>query len=89
MPIDDRALGELIQQSEDLHSDSVKATRQSLSEMVEVGHHQRAGRGVDPAAGPQSAEVSRQAVTKALVAGGALAAAAFGPALLGLIGSTL
>lgn len=46
--IDTEALAPLLEQSQDLHSDSMAATRSSLAEMVEVGQERRSGAEADP-----------------------------------------
>jgi rubrerythrin len=47
--IDDRALGALIEESDDLHSDAMRVTRTAMSDLVEYGEERRAGGGFDPA----------------------------------------
>ena len=84
MSVDDRALDELIERSQDLQSEAMRTTHESLTEMVDVGHEHRARGEVDPEQGRAAAGETNDVIKKALVAGGALAAAAFGPALLGL-----
>ncbi len=87
MAIDDHALEGLIEDSKDLQSDAMSSTRASLAEMVDLGHDRRARGELDPAEGAQAAGISREVFVKALVAGGALATAAFGPILLGFAAS--
>ncbi len=87
MAIDDRALDEMIERSQDLQSDAMSTTKESLDEMVEVGLERRSRGEIDPESGRDNAPVQHDVINKALVAGGALAAAAFGPALLGLTAS--
>lgn len=84
MAVDDRALDELIERSQDLQSEAMSTTKDSLSEMVDVGLERRARGEIDPEENRETAGMRRDVIGKALVAGGALAAAAFGPALLGL-----
>jgi hypothetical protein len=45
--VDDRAMRPLLEESEDIHADSMAATRTSLEEMVELGRERRAS-GQDP-----------------------------------------
>ena len=46
MTIDERELAELTQRSRDVHSDAMRASREPLAEIVEVGHERRSnGRG--------------------------------------------
>jgi len=87
MPIDDRALDELVEQSQDLHSDAMRATDDSLAELVELGHEQRARGEIDPDLSIQSAIANQTGIRKGLAGGGALAATAFGATLLGLAAS--
>ena len=41
MAIDDVRLRDLLEQSQDLHSDAMTTTRTSLDELVELGHEER------------------------------------------------
>jgi len=84
MPIDDRALGDLVEQSQDLHSDAMRATEDSLDELVELGHQQRARGDIDPEQSQRSAFDHQAGIRRGLAGGGALAATAFGATLLGL-----
>lgn len=88
MPIDDRALNGLVEQSQDLHTDAMRATRTSLDELIELGHEQRTRSDLDPAESQQSALSHQAAIRKGLAGGGALAATAFGATLLGLTASS-
>jgi hypothetical protein len=45
--VDTTALVPLLEQSQDMHADSMVATTESLTEMVELGHEQRSLRAVD------------------------------------------
>lgn len=83
----DRELDLLIEQSHDLHSDAMAQTRDSLSEIVEVGQERRARGDLDPAASLLTAQAAHDGVQKGLLSGGALATAAFGAALFGLTAS--
>ena len=42
MELDERELTTLIEQSDDLHADAMSATRESLAEMVDLAHEDRA-----------------------------------------------
>ena len=84
MPLDERGLGELVEQSQDLHLDSVRATRDALDEIVELGHARRAHGEVEPGQASLAAAATTSGINKGLVAGGALAATAFGAALLSI-----
>lgn len=84
MPLDDKALDGLVEQSQDLHVDAMRATRDSLEEIVELGQEARAHGGFDPAESALSAAATETGIRKGLVAGGALAATAFGAALLSI-----
>ena len=83
----DRDVDLLIEQSHDLHSDAMTQTRESLDELVEIGQERRARGDLDPEESRQMAEATQAGVRKSLVAGGSLATAAFGAALLGLTAS--
>jgi hypothetical protein len=47
LSIDEKALGELLVESQDLHSDAMRSSRESLAAMVDLGHERRAGGGFD------------------------------------------
>lgn len=83
----DRDVDLLIEESQDLHSDAMTQTRESLDELVEIGQERRARGDVDPEESRQMAEATEAGVRKSLVAGGSLATAAFGAALIGLTAS--
>ena len=78
MAIDDRALGELIEQSQDLQADARSTTAAALDQMVEDGHERRSRRDYP------DEDRSRRQVLRAGGFGvaGALAAAGFGTGLL-------
>ena len=84
MAIDERALAERIEESQDLHSDSMRDTHVALDEMVELGRERRAG-DVDPAEGRQVATEASRLLARGVMGGGALAAAGFGAALLAVM----
>jgi hypothetical protein len=83
----DRDLDLLIGESQDLHSDAMTATRESLAELVETGQERRARGNLDPEESRQSAQATQAGIRSGLIAGGSLATAAFGAALLGLTAS--
>lgn len=83
----DRDLDLLIEQSQDLHADAMARSRESLAELVEVGHERRANGEIDPAESIATAQATNDGIRKGLVAGGSLATAAFGTALLGVTAS--
>jgi hypothetical protein len=87
MPIDERALDDLVEHSQDLQSDAMRSSKDSLDELVELGQERRSRGDIDLAASRQSAVVHQEGVRKGLAAGGALAATAFGAALIGLTAS--
>ena len=87
MTTGDREFDQLIEQSQDLHADAMVATRDSLDELVEVGHERRARGELDPDEARGAAQASHDAVRRSLIAGGTLATAAFGAALVGLTSS--
>jgi hypothetical protein len=91
MQIDTKAIGELLEQSQDLHSDSMRSTEHALKEVVELGQEQRA-RGVthgELAEDWTGTVASGSGVLSegAISTGGTLAAAALGGALLMLTAS--
>jgi rubrerythrin len=87
MTIDNRALEDLIEQSEDQQSDAMHAIREPLAELTEVGNERRARGEIDREENWafQSARSAR--VAGAFLAPGALAAAGLGGALLALLAS--
>jgi ferritin-like protein len=48
LSLDERALDALIEESQDLHSDAMRATSESLAEVVGNGQERRASGGIDP-----------------------------------------
>jgi hypothetical protein len=46
--IDETALRGLIEESRDTHADGVRAAREPLADMVDLGHQARAGASTDP-----------------------------------------
>jgi Ferritin-like domain len=86
VPIDDRALSQLVEQSRDLHADAMRSTEHSLDELVELGHQQRARGDMDPQDAQRSAAAHQTGIRNGL-AGGGILAAAVGASLLGLTAS--
>jgi len=82
--IDDQALEGLIEESQDLHSDAMRASTNALAEMVEVGKEHRSNDGADPDANRSFATRRRDVIRRSVMGAGALATAGFGSALLGL-----
>src|ERR1700704_3026912 len=81
MSVDERAIGALIEESSDLHRDSMHTTRASLQELVELGHEDATDR---PEQHVSSDE--RNALLRSGIGGGrALAAIGAGGALLALM----
>ena len=85
--IDPRAIGELIEQSQDIHHDAMQVTDASLSEMVESGMEDRARGAIDPEGSREVAARRSRMMTGAAFGGGLLAAAGIGAALQGLFAS--
>ena len=79
MSVDDRQLGALVEQSQDLHVDSMRHNRAALADLVELGHEPR---GDAPPEGP-----APDAVRPVLTTGGLLAAAGLGAAFAALLAS--
>lgn len=84
--IDEGALTSLLEESQDLNSDAMKATRQALDEVVELGHERRAAGGEDRDESAAFAAANRTRVGAAF-GGRLLAAAGAGTALAALVGS--
>jgi Ferritin-like domain len=85
---DETALGGLIEESKDTHADALRAAREPLQDMVDIGHQARAGRGTDrdenrAFAGENRSRLSRTAKR----AGGLLAATGVVAAVADFIGS--
>lgn len=87
MPLDETALGDLVEESRDLQSAAMRQTRGSLDEMVELGHEQRARSEIDPSESALGVEAAREGINKGLLVGGAVATTAFGAALMSLAAS--
>ena len=85
--LDQRALADLIEESQDSHSDAMRAAREPVAELVELGRERRAAGGVDRDEARLFAGERRRLMRKSLVAGGALAAYGFGDALLRMLGT--
>jgi hypothetical protein len=85
VPVDDHALLGLIEESRDLQSDALRATRGPLAELVELGRDRRAHGRPDPDEAAAFATERRRLMRTSMVAGGALAAYGFGGALLRLM----
>jgi hypothetical protein len=81
MTVDERAFGALIEESNDLHSDSMQTTRTALAELVETGRETGAAPEQDPEAGAER----RALLARGIGGGKALAAAGVGGALLALM----
>ncbi len=84
MPLDDHALGELVEQSQDLHLDAMRETTASIEEIVDLGHERHSRGDFDREESELSAAATETGIRKGLLAGGALAATAFGAALLSI-----
>lgn len=82
MPPDERAIDQLIEHSQDLHSDAMAATRDHVAEIVELAHESSE---TDPQTRETFAREHRALVARGVMGGGALAAAGFGTALLALL----
>jgi Ferritin-like domain len=82
MAIDDLRLRDLLEQSQDLHSDAMSTTRTSLDEIVELGHEERR----EPVESNPD-DVRRHALVGAFPTTGILAAAGLGTAMAVLLAS--
>ncbi len=88
MEIDETALRGLIEESQDTHADSVRAAREPLEDMVDLGRQARAGASIDVDENRAFARGNRRRLTATAVrAGGALAATGVVAAIADFIGS--
>ena len=85
MHLDDRALAERIEESRDLHADSMHETKAALDELVEVGQESRDTR--DPEEDARVARDTGRRLTAGATSGGVLAAAGLGTALAAFVSS--
>ena len=87
MSVDERALRDLLEESNDLQSGAMRATREPLRELVEVGKERRAHGGFDPDEQRGFATERNRLVRSRLGGTGAFATLGFGAALLALFDS--
>jgi rubrerythrin len=87
MSIDERALGELAEQSQDAHSDAMRATAEPLAEMVENGRERRVRGDTETEEIQEFTEERRRLMHRGFSAGRLLAAGGLGAALLALMES--
>jgi rubrerythrin len=85
--VDERALGALLEESNDLQSDAMRSTREPLRELVERGRERRAHEGFDPDEPRRFAMERNRLVRSSLGGRGAFATLGFGAALLALFDS--
>ena len=85
MSLDERALGALIEESQDLHVDAMASTRQAMSELVDHGEQRRADGGYDPEENQQYHE-TRNRLLSGRVAG-TVGAFGVGAAVLSVLGA--
>jgi rubrerythrin len=84
---DEAALGGLIEQSQDTHADAIRAAREPLADMVDLGQQSRAAGGLDPEESRAfAAENRRRLAGTGRRAGGLLAATGVIAALADFIG---
>src|SRR5487761_1296141 len=76
----------LIEESRDLHTDSMAATKESLAELVELGRERRVSEGIDPEEAHLFAE-RRDRLSNGAFSGRMLAAAGAGAAFAVLLAS--
>ncbi len=79
--VDPRAMGDLIEESQDLHHDAMGTTATALDELVETGTDARAHGEVDPDESAEVAARRSRLLTGAAFGGGILAAAGIASAL--------
>ena len=83
MSIDEQALGELLVESQDLQSDAMRSSKESLEALVELGHERRSAGGFDPEEHEQFASERRRLMrTSLLGTGRVLAGSGLAAALL-------
>jgi hypothetical protein len=87
MSLDERALEQLIEQSDDVHSDAMRATRAPLAELTERGLEQRAQGGEDLDETRHFQSRRNELLRGTAFSGGLLATAGFGAALVTLAAS--
>ena len=75
MSIDEKALGELLVESQDLQSDAMRSSKESLAAMVELGHERRAHGGPDPEERDRFASERRRLMGASLLGTGRVLAA--------------
>jgi len=87
MPLDERALTGLIEESQDLQSDAMHQVRATLPDLVDIGEEERDDES-DPADLDALRQSRRDVVSKlGLGAGGGLLAGGLGAALIGMLAS--
>ena len=86
MSIDERELGSLLEQSQDLHSDAMTNTRAQLDELVDLAH-ERGAVDPDPADSAAFATARAAGLRAGFPTTGVLAAAGLGAALVALTAS--
>ncbi|MHB1486330.1 MAG: ferritin-like domain-containing protein [Acidimicrobiales bacterium] len=85
MTIDERALNQMIELSQDTHSDAMAASREPLAELVETGLEHQANGDVHLDENRAFAQERRRLLGKGALGAGALATAGFGAALMALM----
>lgn len=87
MSIDERVLERLTEQSDDVHSDAMRATREPLAELTERGLERRAHGGADLDETRHFQSRRNEVLRGGAFSGGLLGAAGFGAALIALTAS--
>jgi rubrerythrin len=85
--VDERTLGALLEESNDLQSDAMRSAREPLRELVERGRERRAHGGFDPDEARRFATERNRLLRSTLRGTGAFATLGFGAALLALFDS--
>lgn len=89
MEVDETALSSLIEQSQDTHSDAIRAAREPLRDMVDLGHDARSRKALDPDENRLFAvENQRQLSATARRAGSVLGGTGIIAAIASFIGSS-
>jgi hypothetical protein len=87
LSIDDRALGLLIEESEDLHCDAMRTTNDALADVTEYGWERRSQGGYDPDESRQHHDDRRRLLSRSLAGIGAVGGFGLGAAVLNVLGA--
>lgn len=88
MSVDDRALAALLEESEDLHADAMRTTRDALSNVVEYGEERRAHGGFDPEEAAAYQAARKDGLSRAMTGAAAIGGIGLGAVLLSSIAAS-